>query len=156
MLQIDFFVVLAQAVNFGILFYIFKHFIADKMNERIAQRKKDLEKLKKADEHYEQKMALAAQQKEEMVQAARETTSALMKESEIIAREKAAAIIVKAKQDALAVLESGKRELEKERLSMLSHMKSHIVDVSLKLNEKMFGTQKLNREFLEKEVEQIN
>jgi len=75
-----------------------------------------------------------------------------MKESEIIAHEKAEIIIKKANKEALAVLDGGKRELEKERLSMLSHVKEHIVDVSLKLNEKMFGPGKTNKEFLEAEL----
>lgn len=125
------------------------------MNLRIEQRKKELEKLQKADEHYEQKMSLAKQEKEAMLDAARETTSALMKESENIAREKANIVIAKANKEALAVLEGGKREIEKERLSMLSQMKSHIVDVSLKLNEKMFGSEKADRAFLERELEQM-
>jgi len=75
-----------------------------------------------------------------------------MKESEIIAREKAHTIIKKANSEALMILDGGKRELEKERLSMLTHVKEHIVDVSLRLNEKMFGPWKTNKEFLEAEL----
>jgi hypothetical protein len=36
------------------------------------------------------------------------------------------------------MIDGGKRELERERVSMLSHVKTNIIDVSLKLNEKMF------------------
>ena len=62
-----------------------------------------------------------------------------MKESEIIAREKANAIMNKAHSEAIAILDGEKRDIEKERLTMLAQMKDHIIDVSLKLNEKMFG-----------------
>lgn len=134
------------------MYYIFKTFVAKKLNDKMQQRREQLEKLEKAEEHYEQKMSLAKQQKEEMIDAARQTTATLMKESEIIAHEKAEIIIKKANKEALAVLDGGKRELEKERLSMLSHVKEHIVDVSLKLNEKMFGPGKTNKEFLEAEL----
>jgi hypothetical protein len=34
-------------------------------------------------------------------------------------------------------------------------MKEHIVDVSLRLNEKMFGPGKTNREFLEAEISKM-
>lgn len=89
------------------------------------------------------------------MQEARQTTSALMKESETITNEKAKTILKQAHSDAIAILEGGKREIEKERLSMLAQMKEHIVDVSLRLNEKMFGDGKTSREFLEKELEKM-
>ena len=62
----------------------------------MEQRKNQLEKLAKADEHYEQKMSLARQQKHELLSETRQTTAALMRESEKIAIEKANIIIAKA------------------------------------------------------------
>jgi len=151
MLQLDIFVILAQLINFGILYGIFKYTIADKLSAKISEREAQLEKLKRADEHYEQKMQLAETQRDEMMQEAKKTSRNLMRESEILANAKAKAIKTKAKAEALAILDGGKRELEKERLSMLSQVKKHIVDVSLRLNEKMFGPGKSNIEFIEAE-----
>lgn len=71
------------------------------MQERRAQ----LKKLDAAEDHYEQKMSLARQQKDEMLEQARHTTAALMKESEVISREKAATIIKHANRQALAILD---------------------------------------------------
>lgn len=105
----------------------------------MEQRKQQLKKLAQADEHYEQKMSLARQQKHEMLNETRQTTAALMRESEKIAIEKANIIIAKANRDATAILDGGRLEIDKERKSMLSDVKGHIVDMSLKLNEKMFG-----------------
>ena len=155
MLELDVFIVLAQLINFWILYYIFKVFVADKLSQKIKQREEQLAKLKTADEHYEQKMSLAKQQKEALLKEARQTTSTLMKESEVIAREKADVIMKKAHNDAIAILDGEKRDIEKERLTMLSQMKDHIIDVSLKLNEKMFGQWKTSREFLEREFSKI-
>ena len=150
--EIDIYILIAQIINFWVLLAIFHFAIWKKMNASIQKRRADLEKLNKAEEHYEQKMSLARQQKEEMINAARQTTATLMKESEIISNEKAARIMKQAHSDALAVLNGGKREIEKERLTMLSQMKEHIIDVSLKLNEKMFGPGKTNKEFLQAEL----
>ena len=122
------------------------------MGAKLEERKEQLKKLETADEHYEQKMSLAKQQKDEMLDIARQTTTVLMKESEIIAHEKAQNIMKHANRQALAILDGGKRELEKERLTMLAQMKEHIMDVSLKLNEKMFGSQKSSRDFIETEL----
>lgn len=118
----------------------------------MQEREKQLEKLNTAQDHYEQKMSLAKQQKEALLDEARQTTSVLMKESEIIAHEKAQNIMKHANRQALAILDGGKRELEKERLTMLTHMKEHIIDVSLRLNEKMFGEAKVSRDFVEMEI----
>ena len=150
--EIDIYILLAQVINFGILLAILHFAIGKKLNAKIQERRKQLEKLNTAEDHYAQKMSLATQQKEEMLDAARQTTATLMKESEIISHEKAAKIMQQAHRDALAVLDGGKREIEKERLTMLTQMKEHIIDVSLKLNEKMFGPGKTNKDFLEAEL----
>ena len=39
---------------------------------------------------------------------------------------------------------------------MLVQMKSHILDVSLKLNEKMFGKNEANREYISEEIKKMN
>jgi len=152
MLELDIFIILAQLINFWILYYIFKVFIADKLSQRLEERRKQLKKLNAADEHYEEKMKLVEQERKEMIQNARKTSRSLMKESEIVAKAKAEAIIEKAHAEVEAIMGGGRRELEKERLSMLAQMKEHIIDVSLKLNEKMFGKWKTSREFLEEEL----
>lgn len=151
MLQIDIFILLAQLINFWILYYVFKTFIADTISEKMKERRQQLEKLKKADEHYDEKMFLAEKKGKEIEENARKTSRNLMKESEILAKAQAKAIQEKAHAEALAILDGGRREIEKERKTMLTQMKSHIIDISFKLNEKMFGKWKTSKEFLEAE-----
>ena len=154
-MQIDIFILFAQMVNFGILLYVFQRFIAKKLNARLFERRAQLKKLETAQEHYNQKMSLARQQKEELLNQARHSTVALMKESEVIAKEKAQKIIAKANLATKAILDGARKEAEKERRTMLTQVKSHIIDTSLKLNEKMFGLGKTNKEFLERELEEM-
>ncbi|NDK09267.1 hypothetical protein GW846_00620 [Candidatus Gracilibacteria bacterium] len=154
--DIDIYIVLAQIINFGILLAVFHYFIGKKLTQNIEQRKIQLEKLRTAEEHYEQKMSLARQHKQELLDGARKTTAELMRESEIIVDQKAKNIISIAHKQALSILEGGKREVEKERRSMLVQMKSHILDVSLKLNEKMFGKNEANREYISEEIKKMN
>ncbi|MDA9129221.1 ATP synthase F0 subunit B [Candidatus Gracilibacteria bacterium] len=154
-MQIDIFILLAQIINFGILYYVFQTFIAKKLNARLEQRKQQLKKLDTAEEHYNQRLSLARQQKQEMLDKARETTSVLMKESESIAKHKAQIIIAKANLATKAILDGARKEAEKERRTMLTQVKKHIIDTSLRLNEKMFGSEKTSREFLEKELSEM-
>jgi F0F1-type ATP synthase membrane subunit b/b' len=103
--EIDIYIVLAQIINFGILLAVFHYFIGKKLTQNIEQRKIQLEKLRTAEEHYEQKMSLARQQKQELLDAARKTTAELMRESESIANQKAKNIIYNANKQALSILD---------------------------------------------------
>ena len=100
-------------------------------------------------------MELAEREKQALLDAAKKSSEDLLEESRHIAKLKAEAILKEAHDNALAVLEGGKRELEKERISMLAQVKNHIVDVSLKLNKKMFDSPQVSRDFVEKEVKNI-
>lgn len=153
--EIDVYIVLAQAINFGILMLLFHIFVSKKLSKKIEERKIHLEKLATADIHYEKKISLAKQEKEEMLLRARETSHNLMKESESIAKHKSNEIIRVAHAKAISILEGWKRDVDKERRSMLAEMKKHILDVSLKLNEKMFGSSNINKEFIEQEFKNI-
>jgi len=155
MLELHYGILIAQIINFGVIYYIFHRFIGKKLSEWIAKRQAELEKLRLAEEHYKQKMELAEREKEALLEAAKKSSEQLLEESHKIAKLKAEAIMKEAHDDAIATLESGKRELEKERISMLGQVKSHIIDMSLRLNKKMFDTPNTSKEFLEKEVEKL-
>jgi F0F1-type ATP synthase membrane subunit b/b' len=71
----------------------------------MLEREEQLKKLERADKHYDEKMKLAEKERKEMVDNARKTSRSLMKESEIVARAKSDAIMAKAHDDALSVLD---------------------------------------------------
>jgi hypothetical protein len=54
------------------------------------------------------------------------------------------------------MLESSKSEIEKERLSMLNWIKTKVVDLILKFNSKLFSSEKVSKDFIEKNLEKIN
>ncbi len=153
--EIDIYILLAQIVNFWVLLAIFYFALWKKMSQKIQERRAQLEKLKKAEEHYDEKMILAEKQRQEIMENARKTSRNLLEESRILAKAKADAIMKEAHAWAMAVLEGGRREIEKERISMLTQMKSHIVDISLRMNEKMFWKEKVNQDFIEREFNKM-
>lgn len=155
MLELHYGLLLAQVINFGIIYYIFHRFIGKKLTAWIAKRQAELEKLRLAEEHYKQKMELAEREKEALLEAAKKSSEQLLEESHKIAKLKAEAIIQEAHDNALATIEGGKRELEKERISMLWQVRSHIVDMSFRLNKKIFDSPQVSKVFLEKEVEKL-
>lgn len=94
----------------------------------------------------------ADEQKEEILSSARKTGESIVNESEGIGKKKREEIIAKAESDAKDLLESGRSEVEKERLAALSGVKSHLVNLVLKLNEKLFKDSNITKDYIEKEL----
>jgi len=147
--------VLAQLANFLILFMIFKKFIADKLIATISSRRELQAKLEKAAAEYAINIAAAKKGKEDILAQARINAKNMMIEVESLANKKSVDILLAAESKANLTLEWGRKQLEKERLSMLSQMKSKIIDISLRLNEKLFDDQNVSRDFMENEMDNI-
>ena len=56
-------------------------------------------------------------------------------------------------KEAEYMLESARTQIEKERLDMENNMKTKILDLSLKLNSKIFNKESANKDFIEKEYD---
>lgn len=153
--DIDLTVFFAQIINFSILFLIFKKFIADHLNDAIIERRKFLEKLEWADSYYKEKILEADNEKQDILKKAKDDARGIINQSENIATIKAEEIIQKANTRVLAIIDSGKREVEKERLTMLEKMKQNAVDLSIKLNQKLFDQSCSTNSFVEKQIEKI-
>lgn len=150
--SINFTLVLAQLANFGILFLLFKKFIADKLIATIQQRRELQARLELAAQNYEKNMAQAEADKQAILEQARHQAKNMMIEIEALANQKSVDIILAAEKQAELELQWARRQLEKERISMLAQMKSKIVDISLRLNEKLFDDAGVDRKFMEQEM----
>jgi len=114
------------------------------------------DKQKKIEEDYKNIDALIAKankDKDSILDDARKKADWMIVEAETIAKTKRANILEKAENEAKAIIDSGRREIEKEKLSMLSEVKSNIVDLVLRFNKKLFGIEKVSSEFVEREIE---
>jgi F0F1-type ATP synthase membrane subunit b/b' len=60
-----------------------------------------------------------------------------------------------AEEKALGIMDSARRDVEKERLGMLDSMREKVLDLSLKINSKVFDNKDNNKEFITKEVNSI-
>ena len=77
----------------------------------------------------------------------------MLNEAELIAKNKRISLLEAAESEAKWIIESGKAEIEKEKLWMLSEVKTNIVDLVLRFNKKLFWSEKISSEFVEKEIE---
>ena len=116
------------------------------------------DKQKKLEDDYnniDKLIANANVQKEEILWEARNKANSMIKDAEDLAKTKKISILEKADLEAKSIVESGKNEIEKEKLSMLNWVKSQLTTLILKFNKKLFGEEKLNKDFVEKELSNI-
>jgi len=116
------------------------------------------ENQKKLEEDYKNidKLIKEAEEKREAILAeARAKAEMIINEAEELAKQKKSEIIEKAEKEAKSIIEAGRNEIEKEKLSMLNWVKSKLTDLILKFNKKLFGEEKLNKAFVEKELANI-
>ena len=152
MFEIDYWILVAQIINFLILFFIFKKFISDNLEDLIIKRKANLEKINKADFYYDEKIKEAKILKEKILSEAHNEADFRYAEIEKLANLKAKKLIDKANKDIKNILESWKIEIENERLEMLKWIKNNVLDLSIELNKKLFLNRNLNQKLIEEQL----
>lgn len=116
------------------------------------------DKQKKLEDDYnniDKLIANANKKKEDILSEARKQAELIINEAESLAKNKRDSILEKADNEAKSIIESWKNEIEKEKLSMLNWVKSKLTDLILKFNKKLFWEEKINKDFVEKELASI-
>lgn len=153
--NLNLWMVVAQMINFWILFFIFKHFLGEKIVKAIEERRAHLSKFDDAEIQVKEKIEAAEQEAEKLVNAARNKAIEIETNADDIAKKNIEKSKEKASMEADSILGNARNDIEKERLSMLNEMKSKVVDLSLKLNKKMFDKEAANKDFMEKELKAL-
>ncbi len=93
---------------------------------------------------------------EKLLSDARSKWNLLIEEAEQRAKNKEASLLKIAQESADALLESAKKQAEFEKKSMLADVKANILDITLKLNWKLFKNEKVSRDFIEKNIDSLS
>ena len=148
-------VVLAQLINFGILFWIFYHFLGSKIVQTIEDRRKQLSSLENSDAEVKAKLEQAQLEAKELVEKARSEAALIQKNADDLAKKNIANKTQEAEAKAQSILDAAQREIEKEKGSMMNALKEKVLDLSLSINSKVFDSKDSNVEFIKKEVNSI-
>lgn len=148
-------VIVAQLINFWIIFWIFKHFLWDSIISAIEERRKKLENLENSDALVKEKISEAEAEAKKLLDEARKTAQEMKQKNEELIKRDAEIRLQEAERKAEWIVESATRDVEKERWAMLEEVKNKVVDLSLKINWKIFWDASKNKEFIEKEVNSV-
>jgi len=153
--NLDLMIVLAQVANFLILFLLFKKFIADKLIASILTRRELIAKLDNAQEEYRKTLEKAYLEKEDILKQARASANLLSKDLIDLAKKRELEMMAIAEKRADMIIQAGGRQIEKDRLEMIEWVKWYILDLTLKLNSKLFKDEKIDRKFMQSELSKL-
>lgn len=146
---------IAQVINFGIMFFIFSKFAARPLSAQIEQRRKLIEKIKKADELYKQKIDEAEETAQDMIFQSMKQKEKIITEWESIALKQQVEIVQEANYKAEKIVSAAKNtvktmehELEK---NFIESVKSTSKSVVKKLLQKDI---ELQNQYIEEIVQQ--
>ena len=151
--DIKLWVIIAQLINFWIIFFIFKYFLGEKIVTAIEEMRKFLKASKDAWNLAKEKIEEAEKQVDSMLVEARKKAVEIESYAEELSKQNSNRIIERSEKEAEYMLESARTQIEKERLDMENNMKTKILDLSLKLNSKIFNKESANKDFIEKEYD---
>ncbi len=153
--HIDWKILIAQAVNFGIILFLL-YFFALKplkkiMNERTSVIEKGIEDAK----HNAELITTTRKEYEEAIAKAKSEALVLFQEGKKEAEVKKTEILAQAQADVEAMVASGKKNLEVEKSKMVEEAKSEIVSLVVAATEKILKDQ-VDHSVTEKAIKNIN
>ncbi len=137
--HIDWKIILAQAVNFGVVFVILYIFAlkplaklmeerSEKINKGILDAKTNAETLLKTEAEYD-----------EMLSRAKKEAAKIFEGAKLEAENKKAAMLEETKKEVFLMIESGKKTLETEKIKMVENAKKEVANLAILATEKLIG-----------------
>ncbi|MFA6256850.1 MAG: F0F1 ATP synthase subunit B [Candidatus Paceibacterota bacterium] len=153
--HIDWKIIIAQAINFGVVFAVLYIFalkpLAKLMEERSGKIAKGIDDAKtnatllaKTEEEYNDALARAKAEANKIFQEGKKEADA-----------KRIEMLENAKTEVAGVIENGRKVLEAEKVKIVEEAKKEIVDLALKATEKLLG-EKMGDSFNDKTIKELN
>ncbi len=140
--HIDWKIIIAQAVNFGIVFAVLYLFALKPLNKLMAERAEKIKKgiddakvnastLEKTEKEYEKALLKARAEANSIFQTAKKDAEA-----------KKALMMEDAKKEVKGIIDTGKKSLEVEKVKMIEDAKKEIVAIAMQATEKLLASKK--------------
>lgn len=140
-----------QAANLVIFFFIFKYFFADKIMNAVEERKQMLDRIKHAEEEYNNIIENAKSESENIINRALEHENKIMEEAKSSAEKKKEELIEQANKEAEKIKESAKEEYENYKKELEENWEEWVKRTSKEVVRKIFGEDKsLQDEYISK------
>ncbi len=147
-LGIDWKLLLAQAINFGILVYILKRFVYTPIIGVLEKRRQDIADTATKTAEADLRLQDIETEKQKVLSEARNQAKEIVSKAEVMSKKQVEETFKIAEQKANTIIAEGKISLERERSKIKSEIKSEIGSVVAAAVEKTVG------DFMNKEAEE--
>lgn len=129
-LSVNLTTIIGTWLNFIILFLVIKHFLFDKVNKILEERKNDVENsYKEADDAKEKALKLESEYREKL-ESSKEQSAQIIAEATKKAQVRSDEIIGEARNEAKNITEKARDEIERERKIAVNQIKDDITDIA--------------------------
>jgi F-type H+-transporting ATPase subunit b len=152
--HIDWKIIIAQAVNFAVVFVVLYIFALKPLSKLMAERS---EKIAKGMDDAKTNAKLLSETKAEyeaVLVKARSEANIIFQEGKKEAEAKKALMLEDAQKEVSLVIENGKKTLEAEKIKMVEEAKKEIVSLTMLATEKLLGS-KVDGSFNAKTVKEL-
>jgi F-type H+-transporting ATPase subunit b len=150
--HIDWKLIIAQLVNFGIILFVLKKFAYGPMMKMMDDRTKKIEKGLKDAQDSHKKLAEIAEKEKEVLVEARKAAQEIVAKAEAVAIKNKEEIIVESKKQAEKILADAAKKIELEKIQMFAEVKMQVASLVISATSKIID-EKLD---LEKDKAMIN
>jgi len=153
-LGIDWKLLLAQIINFAILFFLLKKFLYKPILGMLDKRRLRIEKSLKDADRIEKELVQIREKREDILRNANQKADAILKEAREIAESRRVEILEEVRKEAKAVLEETKKSIKKEKKKLVDDAKKDLAGIVILATEKMIK-EKLDEDKDKKLAEEV-
>lgn len=138
-LGIDWKMLLAQAVNFGILVFVLAKFVLKPLMKSVDQRQAEIKESERNAEKISQQLEEARIAQDSILKEARNKSETILKDAEKSAAALRKGIVEDAKTEAARVVAAGEKKLEEDKRKFFTSMKNDLAEIVALSVEKTVG-----------------
>lgn len=141
-----------QILNLVIFFLIFKKLIWDKITAGLSKRQELMNKLKNADQEYEERIEKARKRRREIVDEGIIAKNKMLEEAKVEAMKEKEDILKQANLEKENIISSSQDKMEQDRKNMEEEWVDSVKKTSLAIFDKVVGEKEVMGEYLDKVV----
>ena len=143
-----------QFVNICIIIFVMNKFLFKPYLIYIQAEEKKRSELETAHDEMEETKKEAKKEAKLILESAKLDAESIKKNAEVIAKKEASNLVVDAKNEAEKIKHKATLDIDNERKTLYSELKNKVLDVALKMNEKLFTKSDANKDFIEKAIKE--
>lgn len=129
--------VLMTLINFGILYFVLRHFLFKPVTDAVEARENEIKTRITKSEVDEKKAESLRIENEKQLLNAKATGKTIVEEYKVKAQALSDEIVGKANKDAQGLMEKGKAEVQREKEKVSYELKEQVVDLAVMLTSKV-------------------